>query len=265
MGWLRFLGGWGGFGPRRRRSPWNNVDDDGFLNCARVSPSLLLGGEIGPRDWEALADAGVSVVVNLQEEQQDVFAPGENLDGYLWLPAPDGRAPSVEQLEQGVAFVRGAMANGRKVFVHCKAGQGRAPLFCACCLIAEGLAPLEATKRVSAARPTTNLTAEQSRRLREFAAHLNRHQPPPTAPDPEPEPRYIPAPQDDPDLQSGPATTPFDKALPTSPSSSEAAAPNGARTKGLAHNGAAAAEANGAAGANGTASESSTPVAAHKL
>lgn len=167
MQWLRFLGG-----GRRRRSPWNNVGANGALTCGRLGTSLLLGGEIGPRDWAALSDAGVSVVVNMQEEQQDVFSPGEKLDGYLWLPAPDQRAPSVEQIAQGVAFVRAAIQNERKVFVHCKAGQGRAPLLCACYLIAEGASIMDAIKRVQEARPSTQLTPEQSARLREFAAHL---------------------------------------------------------------------------------------------
>lgn len=167
MEWLRFLGG-----GRRRRSPWNNVGKDGALTCGRLGSSLLLGGEIGPRDWAALSNAGVSVVVNLQEEQQDVFSPGEKLDGYLWLPAPDQRAPSVEQIIQGVAFMRGAISNNRKVFVHCKAGQGRAPLLCACYLISEGATIMDAIKRVQTARPSTNLTPEQSARLREFTSHL---------------------------------------------------------------------------------------------
>lgn len=170
MSWLRFLGG--RLGGRRRRSPWNNVGADGALSCGRLGISLLLGGEIGPRDWAALSQAGVSVVVNLQEEQQDVFSPQEKLDGYLWLPAPDGRAPSVEQLIQGVAFMQAAISNKRRVFVHCKAGQGRAPLLCACYLISEGASIMDAIKQVRAARPSTQLSPEQSVRLREFAQHL---------------------------------------------------------------------------------------------
>jgi atypical dual specificity phosphatase len=138
---------------------------------------------------------GVSVVVNLQEEQQDAFAPYEKIDGYLWLPAPDGRAPSLEQISQGVAFIQAAIRGGRMVFVHCKAGQGRAPLLCACYLIAEGASTMEAIKSVQSARPSTQLTPEQSARLREFAAAITRA-----------------------DLSNTSSTagtqTPFDKALP---------------------------------------------------
>jgi hypothetical protein len=164
---------------RRKRSLWNNVGARGELLYSRVTDSLLLGGELGPLDWPALEDEGVSVVVNLQLEQQDSFAPHERIHGYLWLPAPDGRAPSLEQLSQGVAFIRASIDAGKGVFVHCKAGQGRAPLLCACYLIAEGFPPLEAMKQVQQARPTTMLSPEQSVRLREFGAHLSHASPPP--------------------------------------------------------------------------------------
>ncbi|MDF2440548.1 MAG: hypothetical protein JWN98_1532 [Abditibacteriota bacterium] len=164
MRWLGLLGG-----SRRRRSPFNNLDARGGLTCGQVTPQLWIGGELGPRDWDALQEQGVSVVVNLQHEQQDIFSPREKIEGYLWLPAPDGMAPSLEQLMQGVTFIRTCAESGQKVFVHCKAGQGRAPLLCACYLIAEGLAPLEAIKHVREARPRTLLTPDQSARLREFA------------------------------------------------------------------------------------------------
>jgi len=219
MSWLRFLGG-----GRRRRSPWNNVDAGGALTCGRLGQSLLLGGEIGPRDWDALSQAGVSVVVNMQQEQQDVFSADEKLDGYLWLPAPDGRAPSVEQLTQGVAFVQAAIRGGRRVFVHCKAGQGRAPLLCACYLIAQGASTMEAMKRVQQARPSTQLSPEQSARLREFALHL-------ASLNPAPDPPIPPIPAASP---NAPLTqTPFTNALAPSARAepAEAAdgnAPNGA-------------------------------------
>ena len=180
MRWLGFLGG-----SRRRRSPFNNLDASGGLTCGQVTPQLWIGGELGPHDWQALQAQGVSVVVNLQHEQQDVFSAREKIEGYLWLPAPDGMAPSIEQLMQGVAFIRACVDSRQIVFVHCKAGQGRAPLLCACYLIAEGLAPLEAIKRVREARPRTLLTPDQSTQLRAFAHHYARYQnPDPTVPPP---------------------------------------------------------------------------------
>lgn len=175
MRWLGLLGG-----SRRRRSPFNNLDASGGLTCGQVTPQLWVGGELGPRDWDALQAQGVSVVVNLQHEQQDIFSTREKIDGYLWLPSPDGMAPSLEQLTQGVSFIRACVRSGQKVFVHCKAGQGRAPLLCACYLIADGLAPLEAIKKVREARPRTLLTADQSARLREFGQPFARRPKPNT-------------------------------------------------------------------------------------
>lgn len=171
MRWLQFLGIGG-----RRKTPFNNVDASGNLTAGRVTDHLLLGGELGPRDWPALRDAGVTAIVNLQQEQQDSFAHDEKIDAYLWLPAPDGRAMTLKQLAQGVTFLRAAIGSGQRVFVHCKAGQGRAPLLCACYLIAEGYSALDASRIVSQSRPATQLTAEQSARLREFSAHFGSEQ-----------------------------------------------------------------------------------------
>ncbi len=165
MKWLAWLRG-----GRRRRSPFNNMGSQG-LTCGRVSPHLLVGGELGPDDWPALAQEGVSVVINLQQEQQDFFAPGEHLDASLWLPAPDGLAPTLDQLTMGVDLIEKSSRAGNTVFVHCKAGQGRAPLLCACYLIRDQkLTPLEAIGRVREARARTQLTPEQNLRLREYAA-----------------------------------------------------------------------------------------------
>ena len=138
--------------------------------CGRVTDQLFVGGELGPRDWEALAKEGVSVVVNLQQEQQDYFRDDERVESYLWLPAPDQLAPTVEQLALGVHFIRAAIAADKRVFVHCKAGQGRAPLLCACYLVSLGDSPMEAMTKVRDARPSTMLTPEQGVRLREFTS-----------------------------------------------------------------------------------------------
>lgn len=165
MNWLSWLRG-----GRRRRSPFNNWGSQG-LTCGRVSPHLLVGGELGPDDWRALMQEGVSVVINLQQEQQDFFASDERLDASLWLPSPDGLAPTLEQIVMGVDLIDRSARAGNTVFVHCKAGQGRAPLLCACYLIrAHNLTPLEAVQRVRQARARTQLTPEQNVRLREYAA-----------------------------------------------------------------------------------------------
>ena len=162
MGWFPLRRG-------RRRTPFNNLAPYG-LTCGRVTTQLHVGGELGPDDVHALVKAEITVIINLQQEQQDTFARDERIDAYLWLPAPDGQAPTLEQLQLGVNFIRGSVDNGKSVFVHCKAGQGRAPLLCACYLISLGQTPLQAMARLRDARPATMLTGPQNVRLREFAA-----------------------------------------------------------------------------------------------
>jgi atypical dual specificity phosphatase len=141
---------------------------------------VYIGGELGPDDWPALRREGVSVVINLQEEQQDIFEPHEQVEGYLWLPAPDGLSPSLEQLILGVDFIRSCVASDQRIFVHCKAGQGRAPLLCACYLISEGDSVMSAMAKVRAARRQTLLTPEQGVSLRLFAAAYGERKQEPT-------------------------------------------------------------------------------------
>jgi protein-tyrosine phosphatase len=153
----------------QQRSRFNNLGPQG-LTSSRITEHLHIGGELGPDDWKALTSEGISVVINMQRERQDHFRDDQAVDAYLWLPVSDGWAPSMQQLKMGVAFARDAIAAEKSVFVHCKAGQGRGPLLCACYLLEQGLSTEDALAHLNAARPRTQFTLEQQIRLHEYAA-----------------------------------------------------------------------------------------------
>ena len=115
-----------------------------------ITPDLLIGGEVRPDEWPALAQAGVRAAVDLRDEAVDDAAALAQLGiGHLHLPTPDHHAPSQAALDRGVAFVRAA---GGPVLVHCREGVGRSATLALCVLVDAGDAPLEALLRAKDAR-----------------------------------------------------------------------------------------------------------------
>ncbi len=134
-----------------------------------VSPQLLLGGQHYPRGYAAMRAYGISAIVNLREAHHNDVARGIGGPQHLHLPTIDNTAPTLLDLQRGVAFVRAEIESGGKVYIHCGVGVGRAPTLTAAYLISTGLSPAAALRQIKAARPFVHLTAGQRRALAEFA------------------------------------------------------------------------------------------------
>jgi protein-tyrosine phosphatase len=113
----------------------------------------------------------VSAVVNMRVEYDD-RAAGIASPRYLHLPTVDETAPSLEHLEQGVAFMAEVIADGGVVYVHCASGIGRAATLVAAYLVRQGDSPEGAWARIQAARPFVRPEAVQIEQLARFAAAL---------------------------------------------------------------------------------------------
>ena len=119
-------------------------------NWTWITPRLLIGGEVWPEEWPALAAKGVFGAVDLRDEAVDDAAALARLGiAHLHLPTPDHHAPSPDALDRGVAFARDA---GGPVLVHCREGVGRSAALALCALVDAGDAPLAALERAKAAR-----------------------------------------------------------------------------------------------------------------
>lgn len=144
------------------------VSGANIARLSQITPQLHVGGQFRRRGWQRLEARGVTAVVNMRREVDD-RALGIAPPRYLYLPTVDDRAPTLEQLREGVTFVEAEIARGGGVYIHCGAGVGRAATMAAAYLVHSGLTPEEAWARVRQVRPFVRPTADQIAQLERFA------------------------------------------------------------------------------------------------
>jgi hypothetical protein len=139
-----------------------------------AAPDLAVGAAFPPEAAPRLAgQLGIDRVVDLRAERgDDEQVLNQHGIELLRLPTEDARAISQPMLDEGVAWIRAQRARGHKVLVHCQYGIGRSALLALCALAADGLEPLEALRRLKAAREVVSPSPEQ---LQAFRAWLIRH------------------------------------------------------------------------------------------
>src|ERR1700744_1770515 len=101
------------------------------MDITWVTAQVAVGGGIWTAEnMAAVADAGITHVVDMQTEFDDTpLADGLEVE-VLWNPTDDDFQPKPAALfERGVNFVETALADPEaKVFIHCAAGVHRAPM-----------------------------------------------------------------------------------------------------------------------------------------
>jgi predicted protein tyrosine phosphatase len=140
-----------------------------LLEFSRVTPNLYVGPQFRANGKRFLVQQGIDACVNMRIERDDA-AFGLDLPRYLHLPTIDDDAPSIEHLDQGVAFIRQVIAAGGKVYIHCGAGVGRAPSMAAAYLMAEGDSLNQAMEKITRVRPFIAITPPQLDQLVRYEA-----------------------------------------------------------------------------------------------
>jgi protein-tyrosine phosphatase len=141
------------------------------LNVTQINKLMYVGGEFRAAQWPQLHAHGIRAVLSLQAERIDSFQ-GPSPESTLRVAVEDFHPPTMDQLQQAVAFIQAAHAKDLPVFIHCHAGVGRAPLTASAYLMTRGLSAHEALTYIKQARPIVRLNARQMRRLREWEQHL---------------------------------------------------------------------------------------------
>ncbi len=118
------------------------------------------GGDQLAEEMSALAWLGVDIVVNLLTEAEcwELGLLGEadaaataGLE-YRELPIEDRSVPKARSLIRLAAELSEAVAAGRHVAIHCRAGIGRSSVLAAAMLRVEGVVPADAWTAITMAR-----------------------------------------------------------------------------------------------------------------
>ena len=131
--------------------------------------SWLIEGEIAGMakpassvyDFEFLKENGFEAIVSLTEFPLNEALVEEFGFSVKHLPVRDFEAPTLEQIEDFMAFAEEARAEGKKLVVHCDAGIGRTGTVLACYLVSKGYNAAKAIEKVRVKRPGSVETIEQ--------------------------------------------------------------------------------------------------------
>ncbi|MCU0959307.1 MAG: dual specificity protein phosphatase family protein [Pirellulaceae bacterium] len=142
---------------------WDQIDAGVYLGALPLARDV-------PR-WHAL---GVNAVVNMCEEYAGPEAAYRRAGiEQLRLPTVDFTAPSLDQVQRGVAFITDQRARGRGVYVHCKAGRARSATVVLCWLVAtRGMSPGAAQAWILARRPHVHPRLARRAVVQQFCAAL---------------------------------------------------------------------------------------------
>jgi hypothetical protein len=138
-----------------------------ILRYCRLTPQISIGAQIGAIGKRRLLAQGFTASVNLRAEFDDARL-GLALAEYCYLPTVDQRAPSLDQMEAGVAFVGRVLEAGGRVYIHCHGGIGRAPTLAAAYFMRQCDTLEAALAHVRAVRPFIHLTSDQLQQLKNF-------------------------------------------------------------------------------------------------
>src|SRR5258706_16099310 len=113
------------------------------MDFSPITSDLFIGTTPSMRDYDALRDLGVKLVINMRFEYRPRKDVHESPLQLLWLPSFDSPfVPiSIKSLQRGVTAALETIQNGGKIYAHCAKGVYRGPAIGTCILIAQGHEP----------------------------------------------------------------------------------------------------------------------------
>ena len=119
-------------------------------------------------DFEFLKEKGLEAIVSLTEYPLSEMLVEEFGFSVKHIPVRDFQPPTLEQVEDFVAFAKNARTEGKKLVVHCEAGMGRTGTLLTCYLVSKGYSAADAIGEVRTKRPGSLETIEQEEVVLKF-------------------------------------------------------------------------------------------------
>jgi len=141
------------------------------MDISWVTERIAVGGGIwNAENMAAVAQQGITHIIDMQIEFDDTALAGEHGIEVLWNPTDDDFEPKPAELfRRGVKFAAKALADGDgKLFVHCAAGVHRAPTMTLALLGSMGWELEDAMELIQKKRPVADFADVYVRSVERF-------------------------------------------------------------------------------------------------
>lgn len=152
---------------------WRRITGMPLLKRSRITPHLYLGGQYYNHGVDTLQQIGITAIINMRQSNARQFKGMEQIT-ILHLPTPDTMAPRMSDLLKGIDFAKNEINKGGKVYIHCRAGEGRGPTMTIAYLMSTGMLYEDAYAFVKKIRTFIKPTLSQIRQLKKLEKILQK-------------------------------------------------------------------------------------------
>ncbi len=159
---------YGAIGVRVRRI---SLSKNGYPDLSFINENLAIGGV---SNIESLSRSGIESILDLREESQDDPIELKKYSiNYMRIGIKDRNAPTKNQTIQAVNWLKKNISEGKKVFLHCNLGRGRAPAIAVLYLISQGLSAEDAITTIKKVRKYSYFNRTQLNMIYKLEKQLN--------------------------------------------------------------------------------------------
>jgi len=140
-----------------------------ILRYSKVTENLFIGMQHGKLGKIYLKIKGFKSLLNLRLEFDDK-KKNLTLENYLHIPLEEFQVPTINEIKDGVKFIKESILLKKKIYIHCREGISRAPMFaCAYLIYDKDFTVEESIAEVKKNRFFINILENQINVLKEYS------------------------------------------------------------------------------------------------